>query len=436
MIRPAPRIAGPAWVRPLIVVIAVAAVLAGVTLAFQSVRPTAPSRHRAAGARAAAQARTRRDAQFRSVLGSFAQAVLQRHPASVLHIIDRSAARFRAAELRWFRDTRSVRFASWSIELGADEAAPAANRVAVAGSVLRYRLAGFDVRPVSQPIDPVFVRRPAGWRIAALSGRADGLPPPTELWDFEAVRAVHAPGVVVFGSPEQLGTVHELAAIAAAAIPRVTAVWGLAWSRRAVLLVPASQQQFGRISGFHGALGAIAAVTNAEIHTFGPADPAGDRIAINPQAWAQLSPVGRQIVVTHELTHVATRAATGARTPKWLSEGFAEWVSFKGSGVPITVAAAALRGVMGSGPPRHFPSDAAFHGGPSRLDVAYDEAWLAVASIAAHWGEPAFIRFYRAVGTSSLPPAAAVRDAARRVLRTQEPRLITDWRRLLTADFG
>ena len=46
----------------------------------------------------------------------------------------------------------------------------------------------------------------------------------------------------------------------------------------------------------------------------------------------QLTAVGEQIVLRHEITHLATAADTADITPRWLVEGFAEYVANLGTG--------------------------------------------------------------------------------------------------------
>ena len=69
---------------------------------------------------------------------------------------------------------------------------------------------------------------------------------------------------------------------------------------------------------------AVAGKTGTAENVPGQPKPVGDRIGINPANWPKLSPLGRRIVLTHELTHVATRVYTSESTPSWVVEGFAE----------------------------------------------------------------------------------------------------------------
>ena len=60
-----------------------------------------------------------------------------------------------------------------------------------------------------------------------------------------------------------------------------------------------------------------------------------------PQVGARLegitdaSQLARAIVLRHEITHVALGAPATTRTPTWLEEGLAEYLGYRGSGVPL-----------------------------------------------------------------------------------------------------
>ena len=222
----------------------------------------------------------------------------------------------------------------------------------------------------------------------------------------------------------------EVARVVTSSIPKVTAVWGRHWARKAVVLIPSTQHEMATIDSDTDDLSQIAALTSAEVRTTnGRPAPVGDRITINPANWPKLGPIGASVVLTHELTHVATRAETGTQTPKWLSEGFAEYVAFRTAPVSVGVAAAALAHQVQAGRvPSRLPGNHAFRGSATELGAHYEAAWLACRYIAAHYGQSFLVRFYRAVGTSGDDAAVAVRDAMQRVLHTTPSRFDAAWR--------
>jgi hypothetical protein len=161
----------------------------------------------------------------------------------------------------------------------------------------------------------------------------------------------------------------------------------------------------------------------------GPAD----RIIVNPDAYGVLGSFGRQVVLTHETTHVATRASTSAATPLWLSEGYADWVGYLGTGRTAAQAAPELtRAVLDGRVPDALPEDGdfGFGGDAGKLARAYESGWLACLMIAERWGEARLGEFYRTVGAHETR-AGAVEAGLREVLDTSPEKFTELWREYL-----
>jgi hypothetical protein len=229
----------------------------------------------------------------------------------------------------------------------------------------------------------------------------------------------------------------EFAELADRAVPSVDRAWGTGWARRVVVYVPRS------LNGMAGLLGAtaagyrgIAAVTTGEAGGSGTA-PA-DRVIVNPDAYGVLGDFGRQVVLTHETTHVATRARTTAATPLWLSEGYADFVGYRGSGRTAADVAPELKSAVAAGEvPAALPGDAdfGFSEDAGRLARAYEGGWLACRMIAERWGEDRLRAFYRAVGDHG-KRAGAVEGALRSVLGTDLDGFTRQWRAYLRDRLG
>jgi hypothetical protein len=238
--------------------------------------------------------------------------------------VDPERRRFRTQQSKLFANLRDVPFASWSYSFGSEAPQLPSDRTGRYGApawapsefALHYRLRGFDRRPTNLPQYPTFVHRSSGWYLASLSDFASaGAKSAKDLWDFGPVAVVRTSSVLVLGHPGSESLMQGLADEVTADIPRVTAVWGHRWAREAVVLAPSTQHELGQVVGDFGKLDNIAAVASAEVNVgAGKPDPVGDRIGINPDNWVKLSPLGQQIVLTHELTHVATRAVTSSST--------------------------------------------------------------------------------------------------------------------------
>jgi hypothetical protein len=230
---------------------------------------------------------------------------------------------------------------------------------------------------------------------------------------------------------------QTIAATVESAVPAVSAVWGTAWSRVVGVVVPSSPDelaaQVGRSSPITTDVAAVA-VSDGQ-NALGEA-PTGQRLIVNAAAFARLSAVGRQIVVRHEITHIADARATTEASPRWLVEGFAEYVGNLGSGQSTRTAAVELgRDVRAGTVPKVLPSDAAFETTGAAAQ-AYEGAWLACRLIAARAGQPALLQFYRLVGASPDAADRAVATALRRVLHETPAAFTAQWRAYLRNQLG
>ncbi|MEU9148226.1 hypothetical protein [Streptomyces sp. NPDC048349] len=269
---------------------------------------------------------------------------------------------------------------------------------------LRYRLTGYDPAPGGSARELELRLDGGTWRVAA-DRPAPGAPP--QLWDqgpVSVVRGTHS--LVLGGSGQHEDALREIAAEADRAVPAASAAWPGPWAGRVVVLVPGSLERMAELlGGTADAYRGMGAVTTGRVGA-GPA-PA-DRVVVNPQGYAELGGAGRRIVLTHEVTHVATRAATTARTPLWLSEGFADWAAYRGGPTTPEQGAPALgRAVRRGEVPAALPATEAFAfgGDPEALARAYEGAWLACRLIAEKWGEQALADLYGRAGREPLATA-------------------------------
>jgi hypothetical protein len=415
-------------------------------------RLTAPDLPRAAVA-GAAQDRTVRGAGDREAAArtSAVTALLVRR-ASALIRRDRDAflagvdprTPFRAAQARLFDALAAVPLADVGYDLDparALELPPAAARrydVPTWGAAvrMRYALAGYDGEPTAQEHYLTFVRRGGRWYLAADSDFASaGQRTARGLWDFGPVAAVRSRRVLVLGHPASLPLMRRILRTADAAVPRVTRVWR-DWPGRVVVLVPDSTTELRRLVEHAGDLSQIAAVASADVGIDG-GPPAGERVAINPGPFRSLSDFGRQVVVQHEITHVATRDVTSTNTPYWVAEGFADYVGYLDSGATVRSAARELGTDVRAGRlPKTLPTERDFAGDSPRLARAYEASWLACRVIAERIGRDGLVRFYREVSEAAGTPATALTAALRTQLRMTPAEFVAAWRDHLRRELG
>jgi hypothetical protein len=358
------------------------------------------------------------------------QRVLDRRAGAVM---DRDRAAFvRTGALSWFENLSAVPLAAWSYRV---TALRRTGDTATADAELDYRVQGYDRAPVTvgRTLD-LSLDAGGRWYVDAERPAEKAA---QQLWDQGEVTVVRGAHSLVLGVGQTGETLHSYADLADRAVPAVSDAWGTGWSRQVVVLVPRS------VEGMAGLLGSpvsayrgIAAVTTGE--TGAPAQAPADRIIVNPDAYGVLGPPGKQVVLTHEATHVATRADTTPATPLWLSEGYADWVGYRGSGRTSRQAAPELAEAVSAGRvPAALPTDEdfGFSGDATGLARAYESGWLACRLIAERWGEVRLGAFYRAVGTHQQRDGA-VEDAMRRVLGTTPAEFTARWRAYLLDQLG
>jgi len=416
-------------------------------------QPAAPE-SRAAGAQRAAPsaaeleraADSERSDDVRRLLTARAAAVLGRDRTAFLATVDPKAKSLRARQAAMFDALAAVPLGIWDYRLD-----PRTGRAADAALdarygrgqwwapsvTLSYGLAGFDDSPTVDEHHLTFVRRDGRWLLGADDDfDAVGGITPRALWERGSVVAVRQPGVLALGHVDS-ATLRNVASLASAAIPRVTEVWGEQWGKRVVVIVPSSGAEMASLIDSTQDFSQIAAVATAEVSEASDGD-ATERILVNPETFGKLGQLGRRVVLTHEVTHVAARRATGPAVPAWLAEGLADYVGYKQVKVPLSVAAKNLRRDVRDGRlPTALPTDEAFDGGNPALAQAYEQSWLAVRLLVERYGEAELLAFYRAVGASegsdrSVVLSTELRDA----FGIDDARLTADWRAALQRQLG
>ncbi len=323
--------------------------------------------------------------------------------------------------------TRTLPFTEWTYQVQADQPGPAPDERAVT-ALLRYRLRADHSDVTSER--RILLRRAAsasmGWQV--LSDDPAGAAQP---WDLGVVSVSVAGSAVLLATPGPTARPADaadragLAADAARAVTAVTGVWGPGWSREAVVVATYGASNLARLVGrpTSGVSGLVAVSTP-------------DRVYVDLSAYAVLPPAGRQVLLTHELTHVATRSGADRAVPQWLKEGFADYVAFLGSGIGTRAAAAALLAqVRRTGPPAALPPDAAFDPSASGAVTAgygggdaYAAAWLVCSLVASKVGAAGLVRVYRAASAGHGSPPADIDAALRHVTGWSLARWTSAWR--------
>jgi hypothetical protein len=194
------------------------------------------------------------------------------------------------------------------------------------------------------------------------------------------------------------------------------------WRGNLILEVPQDEPQLDSVLNADAATYAdIAGVTTTADGAQAPRSPI--HVFLNPAVFGTLKPRGAQVVLTHETTHVATRAPLTSM-PTWLSEGFADYVALDHAGVPLRTAAhQIITRVRSHGLPKDLPSSTDLAPTATGLGATYEEAWTVCRYLGDTYGEAALVGFYADVAGGT--PLARAFGSRFGVDRTQ---VVTGWR--------
>lgn len=386
-------------------------------------------------------------AEVRALLARHGAAVMKHDRAAFMADVDPAtgAADFRVSQQQVFANLMKLPLASWNYHLEGETDAKGAEAAAsrrfgtdavIVRLSLSYAFRGIDRIPTHHDLWWTFVRDDGHVVVAADDSLAQaGGQSWQGPWDFGPLVVRQGAHSLVIGHPDAAHALDGIRSTVDAAVPVVTSVWGSDWSQDVAVIVPSSdeelQAQAGQSTGASLTVAAVAVSDGQDVVT---GDVYGQRLIVNPVALRQLSPVGQQIVVRHEITHIAAAPATSAASPSWLIEGFADYVGNLHSGQPVTTTATELTADVRHGRvPNALPTADAFST-EGQSAQAYEGAWLACRLIAHRAGQDGLVRFYRLVGDSPLASSAAVSAGLRRVLHETTAQFTAQWRRYLVAE--
>jgi hypothetical protein len=310
-------------------------------------------------------------------------------------------------------------------------APPLRKRAWVGDVALSWGLDGFDGGDSRMEVTMTFAATSDG--AAFVTARGDyGRAAP--LWMLERLsvrRSSQALVMVASGAAGQgpggrgVGSYHALADRAVVDVRKVFP----RWQGPLVVEVPSGQDELARVLGSEQtAYSSIAAVTTT-VGSSGADSPI--HIFVNPPVFGPLGEQGAQIVMSHEATHVATKAPASSM-PTWLLEGFADYVALAHVDLPVEVTASQIIAqVEDQGAPPTLPSPSEFETENTTLGASYESAWLACRLLAEQYGEKKLLAFYARADRDG-STAAAFRD----VLGTDERAFTRSWREYLEALAG
>ena len=275
----------------------------------------------------------------------------------------------------------------------------------------------------------ITARRTAdGWRVTRDAGPRERHP-----WELGRVRARRSDHFVVL-APAGL-EVGALIDALEGGYARMGDVLKRPRLRKRYLVIVAGGAQAARaLTERIRGVASLAAISDAEVQESGPAQRVSavvsQRLVVVWPPFSSLGAEGQQRVVTHELTHAALAGITSGRTPAWLTEGIALYVS-----EDRRIDQAAQLRARGELPSLRALSrpDAIARLSGDRQAAAYAYASAASFYLAERYGRRRLLRLYNAFNDDRLGGDAgrqATARAVRRELGTSLPALerdIRDW---------
>lgn len=342
----------------------------------------------------------------RKLLRARAKGLLDGDRSAFLAPLDGAARSLQDRQATFYDNIHGVPLASWvsTLDPRTAQRMPGAGAESWSYSVVTvYAFDGLsDEKAVlDQRVD--VARRPEGWRITDIADQHTRIEP----WDIGRTTAVHDGRIVVLGIG---ASERELTAIerqAAAAVPRVDAVWRGRWEHGTVVVMPADATEAAALSGTEQIEPLAAVATGGS-----GVDAAGhlhrwDRVVINPSAWKRMSAIGRLVVLTHELTHVATLA--GGRDGLssavwWLVEGIADYAMMLNQSLGDYDAIPEVRKfVRDSWDGDPAIGQPAYGATTEEAAARYGVAFLAVWRMAESYGQDAMLDFFGKVVHDNIP---------------------------------
>jgi hypothetical protein len=264
---------------------------------------------------------------------------------------------------------------------------------------LTWRVRGFDAAPARSDVVVGFAPSGGGLGIAEFAS-SDTAGTRLPLWLRGRLSVSRSDDVLVMADGPS-SVADAAAARAARGIDVVRRVLP-DWSSPVVVEVPATaaalDQTLGTRPGTYAGIAAVTAPVGRASDGDGPV-----HVFVNPDVTDGLRRVGAQVVMSHELVHVATDAVRKPVEP-WLLEGFADYVALRGTRLPDRVTLGrAIESAGRNGVPDALPTAAEFDTRARDLQARYEEAWLACRIVAERLGQRGLVEAYeRAASGASI----------------------------------
>src|SRR6266545_3624500 len=307
-------------------------------------------------------------AQVGRLLTSRSSALLRHDKAAFLATVDRRRGSFYRSQAALFDRMVTVPFASFSYsvsdplrDVGSDQARQrySPTVVSIFPVEASFGFRGQDASPFVAHYFYTFAVTASGWRIAGQDDVPEPLQSDVEIWDAGPVQTVSTSRTLVVFHPGGADLARRLLAVAERGYAQVAASW--------------SSNEAGRL---HRLL--------------------GNRIIVNTSLVKGYRTLDLQVVLTHEMTHVATRGI-GVGVPLYLVEGFADYTALRPLDAPVRLTRPSLALAVRAGRFKgKLPTRSQLVGSDAAL--AYDEGSTFCLWVASTFGEARLQTLYSSFG--------------------------------------
>lgn len=415
--------------------IVAAATVLGLTLSGLSVAaiwrlPAHPATAGAApaGSRTSSPGRQSIEAAETAILHRRGAAVLNHDEGQFLADLDPLAQGLRTRQDLIFKGLEKLPFARFGYQLAQGSLPQAARSdydvpALIVPVLAVHQLKGYDSGPVAEGQSVTFVYRQGRWWFGSDQDDEVDLPAAghAEPWDDGEVGVAQGKHALVIGQDDDQATLDRVASSLDAAVTADLKFWPTGgqgrWDGKVVVYVPEAQREFNSLfTGTKETADGVVAVTvpaydNVEFSPGGRAygRQGGTRVIINPKYFKPTSSFFN-VVLRHEVSHVAAEGITADGTPTWLIEGLAEYVGWRQAanpsrtfftrGVDPRTAAAMNRGDYHLVLP---PSSTFYLGSSATIEARYTAGFLVCAYIQHRYGEAKLKTFATLMGAAKTP---------------------------------
>jgi hypothetical protein len=382
-----------------------------------------------------------------AVLRSRADAVLHRDEKAFMASIDPQAdSAFVQSQRTLFANLAGVPLRDWaytlqpqrSLDPGVLPAVPGADELWAPEIQLVYALRGSDPSVTQRPMGYLLVRRAGSWFIRS-DNDLQGVGRRTwrGMWDFGPCIVVTTGRGLVLTHPGREPMAQRIAAELDSSVRAVSDVWGSAWSQQVAVLLPDTADEMRALVGPNFPVDTVVAVSVADRVDTEKNSAEGQRVVMSPITSDVLGVAPLRIVLRHEMTHIATRGSTVDGSSMWLLEGFADYVGYRESGVPLSQGAPDLNAQMtAKGPPDRLPTDEEFRSRDRTLDLAYQQSLSIARFVADKFSEAKLIELYRVLAKAGRISGKEIDKLLTSVVGLNQEQFVAGWQEYLRETLG